>query len=187
MTTLARTTVLGFAALLLGACSMVMVEDRVGPGWAYYDGDFAYATNKGAIVTRIAGNPFDGNPNVFADTVRSMMYGQTEGEAVYFVPEESERTLPPFKVVIAFNTPGAVDGFDLCEKGASTPTLPTGDVLRMAAAFCEGDRMKSDAYGRVGNVRDIADPRFRELVQRVTRAMIPPDGADDSGSDNNVP
>jgi len=186
MKKLTALTVMGAASLVLGACNMVIVEERVGPGWSYYDGDLSYATHKGAIVTHITGNPFGGAQPAFAETVRRMMYGQPEGRPVEFVASANDKTLAPFKVVLAFNAPLSVDGHDLCETGDRTAAGPTGTTLRASIAFCEGDSLKSDAYARVDGIKGIDDPKFQELVQQITRSMVPPDGSDDSGDDGNV-
>ena len=187
MKKLTSLSIIGTAGLLLSACNAVMVEDRVGPGWSYYDGDLSYATNKGAIVTHVTGNPFGGLQPSFAATVRKMMYGQTDGAPVEFVATANDKTLAPFKVVLAFNAPLNVDGHDLCETGNKTASLPSGATLRASIAFCEGDGLKSDSYARVSGVSSIDDPKFQELVQQITRSMVPPDGSDDSGDDGNVP
>lgn len=183
----ATLSVIGVTALVLGACNAVMVEDRVGPDWSYYDGDFYYATRKGAIVTHVTGNPFGAAQPSFAESVRKMMYGQTEGTPVEFVATANDKTLAPFKVVLAFNAPLNVDGHDLCETDSRTTSLPSGAMLRASIAFCEGDRLKSDSYARVSGVSGANDPKFQELVQQITRAMVPTDGSDDSGDDGNVP
>ena len=179
--------IMGAIGTILSACNLVIVEDRVGPGWSYYDGDLHYATHEGAILTHVTGNPFGMAQPAFAETVRKMMYGQTEGVPVEFVATANDKTLAPFKVVMAFNAPLSVDGHDLCETGDRTVSIPSGETLRASIAFCEGDRLKSDSYARVSGVKGIDDPKFRELVEQITRAMVPPDGSDDSGDDGNVP
>jgi len=45
-------------ALAIAGCSLVVVEYLPGPRANYFDGDFEYATHKGAIDTMIAGHPF---------------------------------------------------------------------------------------------------------------------------------
>ena len=160
--------------------------ERVGPGWTYYDGDLSYATHKGSIVTHIAGNPFGGSNSTFADTVRKMVYGQTTGRRVEFVVQAEKRSLTPYKVVLAFNAPPNIDGHDLCKSRDKTTTAGTSGTLRATIAFCEGDRLKSDAYAQAGGIGGAGDKKFLNVVQQITRSMVPPNGSDDSGGDSNI-
>ena len=178
--------IMGAACLFLGACDAIIVEERVGPGWSYYNGDLTYATRNGNIVTHVAGNPFGGDQTAFAAAVRKMMYGQTAGRPFEFVAQADEKSATPYNVVLAFNAPANIDGHDLCASGNKTATTPAGATLRAAIAFCEGDHLKSDAFARAGNITGLNDERFRSLVEQITRSMVPPDGADDTGGDSNI-
>ncbi len=177
----AKIAVLGLSALLVGACNIVLVNDNPGPRWSYFDGDFEYATHRGAIVTEVTGNPFGGNQGSFANTVRSQMLNQVSGAPAEFVSAHGPKTVRPYKVVVAFNAPPNHDGHDLCQKGANTPSQPSSGTLRMGIAFCIGDSLKSDASGQVSGLTGIGDAKFMELVQEVTRAMIPPQDGEDVG------
>lgn len=179
-----RTQSLAFpllSLLLLGGCNAVMVNDNPGPRWAYFDGDFEYATHKGAIVTEIAGSPFSGDQKDFAKTVRDLMRDQVSGAPAEFVEEHGEKTVRPYKVVVAFNAPSDHDGHDFCSKGTETPSHRSAGSLSMAIAFCIGDSLKTEASGRVAGISGAGDAKFKALVQEVTRAMIPPQDAEDAG------
>ncbi len=177
-------------ALGLGACTgMVVVQDSPGPRHAYFDGDFEYATRDGAIVTEVAGNPFAMPKQRFDDAVRRLMDGQTLGPPVTFANGPTPgKTDPHYKVVVAFNAPPGVSAFDLCRKGAATPTRGTGGEVNMAIAFCIGDDLKSDTSGFTSSVAGSGAPRFAQLVREVTLALIPvQDGEDTGEGDVNVP
>jgi hypothetical protein len=178
--------VIGAVGLLLSACNSVIIDDSPGPRYSYFDGDFEYATHQGAIVTEIAGNPFAGSSQDFGRTVRSYMHNQISGAPAEFVSEHGDKTVRPHKVVVAFNAPPNNDGHDICETGGKTPSSNTGGSLRMAIALCIGDSLKSDAYGSVSGVAGAGDARFKELVQGVTRAMIPAQDGEDAGDGGNV-
>jgi hypothetical protein len=117
------------------------------------------------------------------------MYGQTRGAPVTFSKSPAPgKTDPQYKVVVAFNAPPGVSAFDLCKKGANTPTRRNDGELNMAIAFCIGDDLKSDTSGFTSSVAESGAPRFAQLVREVTLAMIPVQDAEDAGEgDATVP
>jgi hypothetical protein len=175
------------AALTLAGCSDVWVDDAPPPRYSYNNGDFEYANHRGAILTQIVGNPFNIPDDQFRRAALAYMQGQNRGTPAKFVLTPSTETLPPYKVVAAFNLPADYTGYELCKGPGALPRTPkrTGPVT-LAMAFCFGDEVKSDARGSVADLRGINDPRFKELVNRVTEAMLPAgDGMemfDDGGS-----
>jgi len=177
-------------ALGLGGCtSTVMVQDYPGPREDYFDGDFEYATRDGFIVAEVVGNPFNMPQERFDAAVRDLMDGQTAGPPVTFLKDPTPgKTDAQYRVVVAFNTPSRISGFDLCEKGAKTPTVRGGGELSLAMAFCIGEDLKSDIRGSTTPVAGSGAPRFVELVREVTLALIPvQDGEDVGEGDANVP
>lgn len=176
------------ALFAVGACSAVSVEDTPPPRYSYRDGDFEYATHKGAIVTEVVGNPFGGSRQQFESRVLGYMKGQNRGKPADFVAAGGDRTLAPYKVVAAFNMPSYISPHDLCKGSASLPPPQAGaGSITLGIAFCIGDQLKSDATGRVAQLSGTDDPRLGELVRRVTEAMIPPYDGLDSGSGNTQP
>ena len=103
-----------------------------------------------------------------------------------FVSEHGDNTVRPHKVVVAFNAPLNSDGHDICKTSSKTPSIKSGDTLRMAMALCIGDTLKSEAFGSVSGVRSAGDRRFKDLIQGVTRAMIPAQDGEDAGDGGNV-
>lgn len=175
------------AALVLSGCSSVWVNDLPPPRYSYNDGDFEYANHRGAILTQIAGNPFNIPDSQFRSAALAYMQGQNRGTPAKFVLKPSKETLPPYRVVAVFNLEPGYNGYDVCKGPAALPRPPkrTGPVT-LVMAFCYGDEVKSDANGSVENLTGITDPRFKELVNRVTEAMLPSgDGMEmfDSGGD----
>ena len=170
------------ALLALAGCTGVVVNDMPGPRASYFDGDFEYATHLGAIVTQVAGNPFDIPAETFRDAVLRDMQGHARDGSGRFVAEPSNQTMAAYKIVAAFNMPPWVDGYVLCKGAASLPApVKSPGETTLGMAFCFGDQLKSDVTGRVSGARSIDDQSFIDLVQRVTEAMIPP--REDSGPD----
>lgn len=178
------------AALTLGGCGLVSVDDAPAPRHSYFDGDFEYAAHKGAVLAEIAGNPFGMPPESFQTIVIDRMQGQTRASpGGHFVTAPNDQTIAPYKVVVAFNMPPNVDGHVLC-RGTSNlpPPVQNGVNLTLDMAFCFGDGLKTDAKGRVAGVTGVDDPKFTELVRRVAYAMLPArDGMDRFGGGNGVP
>jgi len=161
-------------ALAIAGCSTdVMTYDAHGERGGYHAGDLDYAGRKGAIETVIAGNPFGVDKARFDAHVLSRMQGQTRALDTEFVPAAGPRTDPLYRTVVVFDMAEFVDPDRMCRDGLSVPTHPQRGTVRMAIAFCEGDRAKSDAYGIAKRVNGIDDPKFDRLVRETTYVMIP--------------
>jgi hypothetical protein len=168
-------------ALTIAGCSFVIVEDLPGPRANYFDGDFEYATSKGAIVTVVAGNPF-GLPQpqfdnaVRRDMARSVVIGRAK-----FVAAADEETLAPFKVVVAFNTAPNISNVSLCRRGAKTPVMPNKDSTNVKISFCDGDRLKSGSAAWVTGASGIDDRKFKDLIKQAAIAMLPLQDGEETG------
>ena len=181
-----RTTLTAAAAsLMLGGCSGIVVYDPPGPQTAFFDGDFEYATHKGAIVTEVRGNPFAMPRDRFRDAVLGHMKGANKGIPADFVAAASARTILPYKVVAAFNVDPATSADELCGGTAQTAAASAAGA-RLDMVFCFGDDVKTEVAGTATGVKSTNDPRFRELVRLVTLALIPAQDAEDAG-DNGGP
>ena len=172
-----------FAALAIAGCSFVVVEDPPGPRANYFDGDFEYATSKGAIVTQIAGNPFGLPKRQFDDAIRRDLATSVVVGTAKFVAEADDETLAPFKVVVAFNTASGVSNRTLCQQGANTPVTPHEGQINVKMAFCDGDRLKSGSAAWVGGASTVDDKRFRDLVKQAAIAMLPSQDGEETGDE----
>jgi len=173
MTKLLSATAMVAALALAGCAADVLVYDEHGERRGYHAGDLDYAGRKGAIETVIAGNPFGGDKARFDAYVLSRMQGQNRGLPANFVPAAGPQTDPLYRTVVAFDMPEGIDADRMCREGAGLPTRSGGDTVRMAIAFCEGDRATSDAYGVARRVASMDDPKFARLVRETTSVMIP--------------
>jgi hypothetical protein len=169
------------ATLAIAGCSFVVVEDLPGPRANYFDGDFEYATHKGAIVTMVAGNPFGLPKQQFDDAVRRNLASSVIIGTAKFVADPSEETLAPFKVVVAFNTASSIDNYDLCEKGANTPIASHPGQMNVKMAFCDGDNLKSGSVAWVGGASSVDDRKFKDLVKQAAISMLPSQDGEDVG------
>lgn len=181
-----------FAIAVFGivvGCTGVVVQDAPAPRGGYYDGEFDYASRKGAILTVIAGNPFGGSKFEFDNFVRGHMYGQNRELLADFVASQTERTSPPYKVVVAFNKGRSISPNEMCAKPQSIPIVQEKKELRINIAFCYGDTAKSDTSGYAQNVSGIAHPNFASLIRQATFTMLPEPGETESDrqSENKLP
>ena len=164
------------AAATVTACTGVIVQDAPAPRSSYHENDFDYATRHGAILTVVAGNPFDGSKGQFDDLVRGLMYGQNREQAADFVAEPNGRTSPPYKVVVAFNKAPPVSHDEMCANPKGVPTVQDKKQLRIDLAFCHGDEEKSGTSGYAYDVSGTSHLRFGALVRQATYTMLPPEG-----------
>lgn len=184
MSNLPKLLLATITGLILGGCNLVLVQATPGPRANYFDGDFEFATNKGAIVTVIAGNPFGTSQQRLNAIVRQQMNKTIDAGNSNFVASPGETTVAPFKVVVAFNALPSVSNDDLCSQGTSTPTQNKPGVTTVNMAFCDGDRLKSGTIAYIHGLTSIDDSGFRELVSQATINMIPLQDGEEAGESN---
>ena len=168
-----------FAIALLGTiagCTGVVVQDAPAPRANYYERDFDFATEKGAILTIIAGNPFGGPQKEFEALVRRHMYGQNRELPTEFVVSHSDRTNPLYKVVVAFNKELGISPNEMCAAPLALRSVPQQRQLRIDIAFCKGDASESDTSGYADKISNTADPNFASLIRQATFTMLPEEG-----------
>ena len=171
-------------ALLIAGCSLVIVEDLPGPRANYFDGDFEYATHKGAIVTVIAGNPFGLPKTQFDNDVRDLLTKSVIIGTAKFVANAGSKTVAPFKVVVAFNTIPSIDNHDLCAQGGQTPTVPQTGEINVKMAFCDGDNLKSGSAAWVSGAVAADGGKFKDLVKQAAISMLPAQDGEEAGETN---
>jgi hypothetical protein len=171
-----------FAAVLLtlflGGCDM-MIYDDVGPRGSYSEGDFDYAVRRGAIVTRLGGNPFAISGERFRRLMLDNMSGNTRSIHADFVTQASDRTVEIYQVVSVFNLAIGVDDGDLCQGPNAVAIAPSPGEIKLHMAFCMGDQLQSSSWGTARGIKGPDDPRLATLIRRVTHALIPAQGQDD--------
>ncbi|CAN0543718.1 unnamed protein product, partial [Laminaria digitata] len=164
-------TIVVIAALSTG-CSVVRVIDHEG-GQNYYDGAFEFATLDGTIKTHVVGSPFANTDASFVRSVTADMKTSTRGRDVEFVPSSRNTKKHAFHVVVVFNGKNPLIETEVCQNADEIETAPELKTTSMFAVFCQDGHPLSYSTGYVGNLSSPADPRFPELVQQVSRAMVP--------------
>jgi hypothetical protein len=168
-------TLLVVAGLATG-CSVVRIIDHEG-GQNYYDGAFEFATLDGTIKTHVVGSPFAMPAPSFAQTVTANMKGAAPGRDVTFVPSSRNTTKHAFHIVVVFNGKNPLIETEVCQNADDVTTAPSPRTTVMFAVFCQDGHPLSYSTGYVDGLESPADPRFPQLVEQVSRAMIP--GYDD--------
>lgn len=136
--------------------------------------EFAYAVRSGAMPTQILGNPF-GVPQARLDAaVLAAMKDASRSPPVTFVADAGARPDGLYKVVVVFGAapPGVNDAVCL-DPPQAWPAAAAGPVS-VAAAFCRGPQLMSQATGVAAGPVAVDDAAFRRLIRDVTYAMIPP-------------
>ena len=172
---LLRIAVAGALAALVAGCGPrhVTVYGEGGDYLSYFEGDFEYATRKGAIRTEVVGLPFQTDPQRLQAVVLALMSGRNFSRPADFVPANSERTDPPYKVMVAFNMAAGHSGYALCRGAQGLTMRGPGNPVTVHMAFCFGDQLKSDVYGRVGQISGFDDPKFAELIHETLLSLHP--------------
>ena len=157
---------------LTTGCSSVRVIDHEG-GQNYYEGAFEFATLDGTIRTHVVGSPFTKAVLFFAQTVTANMKGALPGRDVTFVPSSRNISKHAFHIVVVFNGRNPLVGTEVCQNADDVTTVPAPQTTVMFAVFCHDGYPLSYSTGYVDGLESLADPRFPQLVEQVSRAMIP--------------
>jgi hypothetical protein len=162
------------APFALTACNAVTVSDPIHP-LHYVQDDETYAARSGGIRVEVDGNTFGLPREQFAtqvvDVMRASYYRHD-----WFTLAASRATDPHYKVVMMFDPDPAVSGQTLCAAPQPLQPVPPapGGTTHLLAAFCGGTEAISETMGRAyGGVAGVNDPKFRELVARVTNSVFP--------------
>ena len=161
---------------LLSACNGVIVEKYPELPSNYHVDDFEQATDKGAIVTIVVGDPFAGSAGNLRNQVRSLMRNQVGRFPVEFVSRQGAGTTAPFKMVVVFNPGPDVNDDAICRMEDRTPTTTdSSGRTTVAMIFCHDMTAKISTRGHVGGVVSRSDPRFASLIRQVAQSLIPLD------------
>lgn len=164
------TRLVAVVLLLLGGCGGSTVYSN------YYNSSYSpdhvrFASAVGPTLAVIRDNPFPGDAGNAA--VLAAMQERNYGPRLYFVQTPRPDDRYGYKVVMDFGS--ATPSTTLCQRGPtpSSARAASGRVV-VAAAFCIGDLLLSDATGAVEGVSGPDDPRFRRLIGDILVALTPP-------------
>ena len=161
------------AALALSACDSVVVYGPVQTKSPVPQSMLALAAEKGAIVTRIRGNPFSIPDARLSELVRGYMQGAHFGPAARFDAAASDATVEPYKVMVVFNPAPEADYDNLCRGDTKLSGKGSSGSITVAMAFCFGSDRISGTWGTVRGVTGPDDAKFRALIERTTVTLVP--------------
>jgi hypothetical protein len=162
------------APIALAACgNMVTVTDPVHP-LHYVQDDELYAGRNGGIRVEVDGSTFGLPADQFAQRVVDIMRASYYRRD-WFTLAPSRATDPRFRIVMMFNPDPGLSANEMC--AAPQPFQPVakapGETTVLFAAFCGTTEALSETTGRAyGGVTGVDDPKFRELVAKVTNSVI---------------
>jgi hypothetical protein len=159
---------------LLAGCETAIVEELPGPRGEDAIVQLDQATRRGAILTTVIGNPFQGDKKAFDAQVLRQMRGQNRGKPAAFVAVPDRRTDPSYKVTVVFNAVAGVTSGALCRDRGGITSRPYTGALTMSIALCRGEDALSGAAARVTDLKGPGDSKFATLVGTATRVMVQP-------------
>lgn len=137
----------------------------------YTRSEVLYAFDRRDAEVVVNGSPFANAPAARATT--DVMNRVPLGPRTNFTTTPGETARRPYRVVLAYAPAVAVTGVGLCAR-PDMPTRPAGgEQTTLQGALCHGPNLLSGAYATAGPVEGPDDPRFAELVARLTIALFP--------------
>ncbi len=170
-------------SLLLGASALTACGGqfsktntaRVSPG--YSAGEFHYVAGNRSMWVVINGNPFRFHDKYVSDQIaRRAMRGAHYGPRVNFVAYRPDGPSRDYRVVLFYFAPRSFSGSMLSSgQRRPRPDRPAdANFITVLAAYCRGDERLTEVRSTTLAFRP-NDPRFIEMIQRVTRALFPRD------------
>lgn len=164
------------AAATLAGCSappfmQTSMDAEIRPGIL---GTFQYAAGGRDMLVVPSGNPFAMPDDAFAQALTATMRNNNNGPDTRFVPAPTDTTRPGFFVLAGFNPPnGYPTNRDCVAPPAQTAAVPAADNLFVTMVFCGSQTAMSWVIARGPWPDGPDDPRFVDLIQSSTRALIP--------------
>ena len=146
---------------------------------AYDVSDLPYVAGHG-LLAEIAGSPFPAADEQLKEAVTDVLARGHFGPVFPVHTERPAGFVSPYRVVMVFDPVIAPGRATLCE---SVPgSQADGERVRVSAAFCAGEQLLSSVKGSVRGVRGPDDPRFHDLLSRISTELFPP--FDDRGANS---
>jgi len=100
---------------------------------------YAAAGNDFRVV--VSGNPFTQPDAEVAQSITDKLNRKFRYLNTNFTVTPDATEVPPYKMVFAFNPPLGMSADTICADPVNVPSAPSGDKLRILAAFCERTAM----------------------------------------------
>lgn len=170
---------LAFAAvvLLTGCPEQPMITDTY-VGTAYTQNEFGRGAARRDLKTEIRGDPFDQGSSALARRVTGLLTEREPGpQPTTFTTAPGDSVNPPYRVILLFDAPRAVNALSVCREPPAPEAAPAGTV-RLTGAFCRGTTTLTKASGEVHELTGPADPDFEHLIVQVAQQLFPLQGLD---------
>jgi len=182
--TWARHTLAGFGLVVLGGCA----NGIVGPTYispSYFPSDLSYPASHGPIYTNIVGNPFEAPGNrVNGIITSSLADGRNYTPKLTFSPEKQQDSPSPYYVVFLFNPALNARPEKICAEPEQPRSNPEPGVIRVLVAYCAVGTEINSTRGRLADVTDPEDERFKAFVRSISAEIFPPRNPNLLGDDS---
>ncbi len=171
------------AALGLGACT-AMAPGGTSISQQYVDSSYdpaalGFAQSRGGVKLDVAGNPFGGDPAIFAGRTAELLEQSHFGPVVDFVSEPPEDFASAYRVALVFDAPLATSAPQLCRGPLPEIAAQANNGMRIVAVYCWGGDRVTSAVATVGPLAGIDDPGFARAIRGLGLALFPPASAND--------
>ncbi|MSO93353.1 MAG: hypothetical protein EXQ86_08140 [Rhodospirillales bacterium] len=175
---------IGIGALTITGCDYYGRTEAVR---AYYhrpgiEQTFTYGARDGTFPAVVVGNPFAGEKAALDRAVVDAMSEAYRGAPTRFIATPADGARPYIRIVMLFDPPITANGGAACRNPSALPSAPTGERMRILAAFCSGDDVMSDVVASAPAVTSPGDPVFRRAVAAVMRDIVPIQSPDQGGN-----
>lgn len=162
MSSLVRSLLPLVVMLILGACSVGMIQ-AMGE-----NRDFPYLTHGRDTPVMVRGNPFATGQGRFADRVVAAMQGHDWWGQARFSAAKALTPGNGARVVMLFNGPRQITGFQLCETPERFESTGPAPGLRVLAAFCVDGIPDRTVEASAGGINSAQAPAFTRLIAQIT-------------------
>lgn len=170
-------------AAVVAACA----AGTVGPanvGGSYDPQMLGYIAAKGALHTRVLGNPFEAPQDRLDAAVTGAMTGAHFGPPIRFSAKPDPDNSSPYRVVVMFNPGPGVTAGKLCAGPEQPAAGGRGGPLRVLMAFCSAGAHESSVSARLERAGGPEDPALRALIRQMTGRLLPPRNPDPAGPED---
>lgn len=140
-----------------------------------------YMAGKGAVYTRILGNPFTAPREEVERAVTTTMYGAHPGPDLRFSTLRDPDNTSPYSVIVMFDPAPSLSPAALCKdpgRSAAATTENAGTAIRTGTirvmlALCAAGYRETSVTGRVSGVSGPRDAAFKALIRQMTGQLFP--------------
>jgi|GEM_PF-2069854 len=170
----ARCALTGFGLLAVSGCA----NGFVGPTYispSYFPSDLSYTAGIGPIYTNVVGNPFEASgSNVSGVITASLEDGRNYTPRLTFSAEKRSDDPSPYYVVFLFDPAQNARPEKVCAEPEQPRSNPEPGIIRVLVAYCAVGKEINYTRGRLTDVSDPQDERFKAFVRSISAEIFPP-------------